>query len=127
MEKHTVTNEMLYELIKAGQTGQAGNTRSIQDLSELVKANQAENNRRFEVLHEDLSSFKADTNRRLDRLHEDNLEIRSILRNDQEKLEKVYESRDRVTVNFTRSWMHASFFIALLASTVVLAVSKAFS
>ncbi len=44
----------------------------------------------------------------------------------EEKLQKVYESRDRVTVNFTRSWATASFFIALIASTIVLAVAKAF-
>jgi len=42
------------------------------------------------------------------------------------KLEKIYESRDQVSVSFTRSWMFASFFLALLSATVVLAVDKAF-
>jgi hypothetical protein len=42
------------------------------------------------------------------------------------KLEKIYESRDKVSVSFTRSWMFASFFLALLSATIVLAVDKAF-
>ena len=53
-------------------------------------------------------------------------DIKYDLRLDKEKLQEVYESRDRVTVSFTRAWASASFFIALSASTIVLAVAKAF-
>ncbi|MBI5185278.1 MAG: hypothetical protein HZA01_06080 [Nitrospinae bacterium] len=40
------------------------------------------------------------------------------------KLDKVYESRDQMAVRFTRAWASASFFLALIASVIVLAVTK---
>ena len=43
-------------------------------------------------------------------------EVKYDLRLDKEKLQQVYESRDKVTVSFTRSWATASVFMAVLAS-----------
>lgn len=59
-------------------------------------------------------------------LKEEIREVKHDVRQDRDKLQEVYESRDRVTVNFTRSWSTASFFIALITATIVLAVVKAF-
>jgi len=57
--------------------------------------------------------------RRLERVEDD-------VRADRDKLQEVYESRNRVSVKFTQSWATASFFVALISSTIVLAVAKAF-
>lgn len=70
---------------------------------------------------------------RLDQMDENIRDVKQDVRDvkkdviaDRDKLQEVYESRDKVTVTFTRSWATASFFIALISSTIILAVAKAF-
>ena len=83
-----------------------------------------------EMLYELLKEFKVDVNRRFEQMQNDMdrqfTEIRQLIKEDKQKLEKVYEARHKVSVDFTRSWIMGSFFIALFASTIVLAVAKAF-
>ena len=86
-----------------------------------------------ETLFEFLKEFKTDVNKRFDDVYE-RLDYMSGLikteKHDRErmndKLEEIYECRNRIAISFTRSWMMASIFIALLSATVVLAVEKAF-
>ncbi len=98
MNSEAVTNQMLYELIKD-----------------------------FKL---DFLSFKTDVNRRFDRVESLIKEERQErIKEDnriEEKLDKIYECRDRVAVKFTRTWMFASFFMAILASVITLAFDKAF-
>ena len=88
----------------------------------------------------DMNQFKADVNRRFEQVERNfgqvdeqikelKFEIREMkhdVQSDRDKLQEVYESRNRVTVNFTKSWAMASFFISMLSATVVLAVTNAF-
>ena len=90
----TITNNMLYDLIK--------------DFKDDM-------NRRFEQV-----------DRQIDLVHKEIQGVKEVIKEDKQKLQEVYDARHKVTVDFTRSWMFGSFFIALLASTIVLAVSKAF-
>ncbi len=89
---------------------------------ELLKDFREEVNRRFEQVDKRFEQGE----KRFDQLETLVREEKHEREKTEEKLEKVYESRDRVTVNFTRAWATASFFVALIASTIVLAVAKAF-
>jgi hypothetical protein len=94
----SINNEMLYELIKEFKSDVS---RRFQDVD-----------KRFELL-------QIDTNRQFG-------ELRELIKEEKQKLQQVYESRDKITVSFTRAWMCGSFFIALISSTIVLAITKAF-
>ena len=90
-------------------------------------------NRRFEQVDEQIKEMKNDINRRFEQVDEQMKELKFEIRemkhdvqSDRDKLQEVYESRNRVTVNFTKSWAMASFFISMLSATVVLAVTNAF-
>jgi type IV secretion system protein TrbJ len=45
---------------------------------------------------------------------------------DQEQLQDIYNSRNKVVAHFTQNWIIASFFISMLSSTVVLTISQVF-
>ena len=96
-----ITNEMLYELVKEFKTDVNRRFKQIDKRFEQQDS-------RFEQMIDLIKNEKCEREK---------MEI---------KLEKIYESRDRVSVNFTRVWMFASFFIALLSATIVLAVDRAF-
>ena len=91
------------------------------------------NDQQFQTLLTLIQDFKADVNRRFEQVDEQMKELKFEIRemkhdvqSDRDKLQEVYESRNRVTVNFTKSWAMASFFISMLSATVVLAVTNAF-
>ncbi len=89
----------------------------------------AENTRRFEQIEkrfEQIDKRFEQIDRQFVELKEEIKEMRHDVGKDKDKLQEVYEARDRVSVSFTRAWTTASFFIALIASTIVLAVVKAF-
>jgi hypothetical protein len=84
-------------------------------------------------LDKKVDDFKSDVNRRFEQSDKRFDQMFDLLRDEkherekmEDKLEKVYESRNRVTVSFTRTWATASMFMALMASTIVLSVAKAF-
>lgn len=77
-------------------------------------------------LDKKIDNFQEENRRGFDSLQRELDDIKYEFRSERQKLQEVYESRDRVTVSFTRAWASASFFIALTASTIVLAVAKAF-
>jgi len=86
-----------------------------------------------ETLYELIKEFKRDVYKRFEQVDKRFEQVIDLIKNEKHerekteaKLEKIYESRDQVSVSFTRSWMFASFFLALLSATVVLAVDKAF-
>jgi len=102
MSESKVTTDMLYEFLK-------------QFRSEFLEF-KGDVNRRFEQI-----------DRRFEQLERSNAELRDEIRRDKEKLDKVYESRDKVTVQFTRAWMGASFFIALFTLIGGFALAKTFA
>jgi len=104
----SITNQMLYELIKEFK---------------------ADVDRRFEQIDKRLDQH----DNRFDQVDNRFEQVIDLIKDEkrerektEKKLEKIYESRDRVSVSFTRSWMFASFFISLLSATIVLAVDRAF-
>lgn len=99
MQNQTVTNEMLYELLKEFKA----------DMREF----KSDVNRRFQEVDKQFQSI----DKRLD-------DITDLLREDKKKLQEVYDSRDKVTVQFTRAWSLASFFIAFGSSALVLILSR---
>jgi hypothetical protein len=100
-----ITNEMLYELIKDFKT----------DI-----------NRRFEQADRQSNERFAQVDKRFDEMFDLIREERSKREKNENKLEKIYESRNRVSVNFTRLWAVASFFIAILSSVVTLTIDRMF-
>ena len=79
-----------------------------------------------EMIYELLQEFKGEFREFKTDIKEEFREVKSILRHHEGRINELYETRDKVTVRFTRAWTTASFFIALIASTVTLAVVKAF-
>ena len=71
--------------------------------------------KRFEQVEEKLQNLKQEVR-----------DVKHDVRSDRDKLQEVYESRNKVAVSFTKSWAIASFFIAMISSTIVIAFSKAF-
>lgn len=131
MIDQTITNEMLHEFLKEMK---ADTNRRFDEMS-------SDTNRRFEDLSGELKSFKADTNRRFDEMIVETSRrldamtseysrrcdwIEDQVRSHGKKLDLLYDDRGKVTVNFTRSWAMASFFMATFAGILVLAVEKAF-
>ena len=132
----------------AREEDRAETTRQFEQMEQTRKEDRAEIARQFEQMEqarkEDQAEWKAarETDRAewkaareedraeirnfFKELKEENKEIKHDLRLDKEKLQEVYNARDYVSVRFTRAWASASFFIALIASTIVLAVIKAF-
>ena len=104
-----VTLEMLYELLKDFK---ADTNRRFEQASDELKEFKADNNRRFEQVDKRFEQI----DKRFEQIDSELKQIREMIREDKNKLEKVYESRNRVTVNFTRSWMLASFGIAIFVS-----------
>jgi nitrogen fixation/metabolism regulation signal transduction histidine kinase len=117
MNHSTITNEMIYEYLKQLRDEMR---QFKDDFIEFKK----ETRDRFEQADRNLNEFKRDTQRRFEQVDKRFDEVKEEIRADKNKLQEVYESRDRVTVKFTRSWMTASFFIALIAVLMVLAVEK---
>ena len=104
---------------KAREEDRAEMARRFEQVEMARKEDRAEMYRLFAEQNKQREEDRAEWRRSFE-------EIKYDLRLDKEKLQEVYESRDRVTVSFTRAWASASFFIALSASTIVLAVAKAF-
>jgi predicted nucleic acid-binding Zn-ribbon protein len=73
-----------------------------------------------------IDDVKETMQRQFAEVKEEIRDVKHDVRRERDKLQEVYESRDCVTVKFTRAWASASFFMALTAATIVLAVVKAF-
>lgn len=78
------------------------------------------------ALDKKIDEIKIDMQRQFTEVKEEIRDVKHDVRRERDKLQEVYESRDCVTVKFTRAWASASFFMALTAATIVLAVVKAF-
>jgi len=103
-----ITNEMLYELLKEFKQDVHKRFEQQDSLFEQQDSRFRQIDSRFEQVIDLIKNEKREREKT------------------EAKLEQIYESRDRVTVSFTRSWMFASFFISLLSATIVLAVDRAF-
>jgi len=131
-----ITNEMLYELLKEFK-------RDMQEFKQDVYKRFDQQDSRFDQVDKrfDQQDSRFDQidrrfeqqDSRFDRVDKRFEQVIDLIKNEKRerekteaKLEQIYESRDRVTVNFTRSWTFASFFIALLSVTLALALEKAF-
>lgn len=82
--------------------------------------------KRMDSLDKKIYEVKNDMQRQFTEVKEEMREIKHDVRRDRDKLQEVYESRDQVTVKFTRVWASASFFMSLTAATIILAIAKAF-
>jgi len=100
------------------------------------QADRADTNKRFDQMEAQRQvdksemeaqrrSDKADMEKRFDQLVDILNGEKARYEKMEDKLEKIYESRDRVSVDFTRTWALASMFMAILSSTIVLAVTNA--
>jgi len=90
----------------------------IENIDRKVDDFREENNRRFEQIDkrfEQMDKRFEQMDKRLDRIEDD-------VRADRDKLQEVYEARNRVAVKFGWQWSFASVFIAIFA----VSVSKAF-
>jgi hypothetical protein len=101
-----------------------------EDSSKQRQEDKSDSNRRFEQIDrrfEDIThymkDFKSDVNRRFDEINSEIQELKIDVKQDKNKLQEVYNSRDKVTVSFTRSWAMFSFFMAFSASTMATIIS----
>ena len=82
--------------------------------------------KRMDSFDKKIDEVKTDMQRQFTEVKDEIRDVKHDVRRERDKLQEVYESRDIVTVKFTRAWASASFFMALTAATIVLAVVKAF-
>lgn len=115
MAEQTITNRMLYDLILDFK-------KDVDERFERVESAVEKNRHSIEGNREAIFKLEKRINRAESRL--DRITVR--LDKMSEQLYDIQMHRDKVAVKFTRSWAGASFFIALLASTIVLAFDKAF-
>ena len=73
--------------------------------------------KRFEAIDRHFERIE----RRLDEFEEKNRREHEAM---SEKLDEIYRSRDRVTVNFTKTWAFASLMIAVLSSALSMAFTN---
>jgi hypothetical protein len=107
-----ITNEMLYNFLKEFKGDFLVFKDDVNKRFERVDKRFEQVDRRFDEV---VGLIKEE---RTERIKEDE--------RIEKKLDKIYECRDRVAVKFTRTWMFASFFMAVLASMITLAFDKAF-
>ena len=115
---------------KQRQEDKLDSNQRFEQLSHEMKKNKEDVNQRFTDIANYMKDFKYDVNRRFeqvdrrfDETSENFKELKKDIREDKDKLQQVYESRDRVTVHFTRIWAMASLFIAFLASSLSIVFS----
>lgn len=109
MNPPQVTNWMIYELLK--------------DFKEDTNRRFLEVDRRFSEIDNRFSEI----DRKFLRVDGRFDKLQSEMAEDRKKLNEIYESRDYVTVKFTRTWAIASFLMAILASITTIAFEKALS
>lgn len=124
-----VSNEMLYDLMRDLKSDM---NRRFDDVDRRfdevykkfadVDGRFIEVNKKIDRLEESNRHEHEAMNVKIDRLEESNRHEHEVMNN---KIDGVYVSRDRVTVNFTRTWVFASFIIAILSSVFSLALLKA--
>ena len=77
---------------------------------------------------DDMRSFKDDVDRRFqqqeNRMEKGFEELKMLIRQDQEKLQKVYEAREHVQLRFTRAWGLASLLMGMFGGATVMGISK---
>jgi hypothetical protein len=103
MREETISNEVLYEMMK--------------DFKDEVFRRFEGVNHRFEDMNSKFGDRFEDMNSKFgDRFENMRHDIRDL----QQKVDKIYESRDKVKVDFTRAWTGVSLFmmigVALLVS-----------
>jgi len=78
------------------------------------------------MLYELIRDFKSDVSRRMDSFEKRMDGIERRINTLEDKVGEIYIHRNELTVKFTRSWALASLFMAMLASSSVLALSRLF-
>ncbi len=122
----TVSNEMLYELIKDFKSDV---NRRFDEVDKRFEANDRRfeaNDRRFESMDKRFDRIEATIQSRFDELKAMIIEEREERKKMQIQLDEIYKERKYITVRFTSQWAMASFFIAMLASVSALGIDKAF-
>ena len=131
MNNQQITLGMVYELLKQLEKNTVAQFETIDKRFESIDK-RFENidqrfesiDQRFESIDERFEKLEASMKEMRQELKDEIRDVKHDLRIDRQKLDKVYESRDQVTVSFTRVWAMASFFIAVTASTITFAVAK---
>jgi septal ring factor EnvC (AmiA/AmiB activator) len=124
-----ITNEMLYEFLKEFKAEMRDFKTDVNRRFEQVDKRFEQIEKRFEQVDkqfEQVNERFKQVDKRFNEMFDLIREERNERENNEDKLEKIYESRDRVSVNFTRLWAVASFFIAILSSVVTLTIDRIF-
>ena len=91
-----------------------------EDKLDLILEILRQHDKRFDQIDKRFDQAERKAERFEEEVKENFRDIKYDLRLDKEKLEKVYESRDKVTIQFGWQWAAASFFIAFVSSSMVL-------
>ena len=98
----------------------------------------AENARRFDEQDRRFQDFKAEQARRFDDFRAEQTrrfdeqdrrfdELFSLLREDKQKLQEVYETREHFQVRFSRAWGFATLVMGMLGGSIVYGVLRFFA
>ena len=120
LDQSSITIEILYEYLKQFREDFNEFKREVRDRFEQVDKRFEQVDKRFEQVDKGFEQV----DKGQESLKHEMREIKNTINADRDKLQEVYESRDRVTVKFTRAWMTASFFIALIVVLMVMAIEK---
>jgi hypothetical protein len=89
------------------------------------------NDQQFQTIFTLIQDFKSDMNRRFEQVDSQIKDVKHEIRDikqdmkiDRVKIQEVYDSRNKVRVDFTRNWVFASLFIAIVSSSFVLTMSR---
>ena len=95
----------------------------IESLDKKVDDFKADTQRQFDEVREEIRELKTDTQRQFTEVKTEIREVKHDIGAEKDKLQKVYEARNRVQVAFGWQWSMASMFIAVVAA----GVTKAFA
>ncbi len=116
MEMENVTNGMLYDLIRDFKDDVNRRFAEVDKRFEQV-------DRRFEQMTAEMNSrfeqITADMNSRFEQVHREMDEMKEMIKEDRKKLNEVYESRDRVTVTFSRTFVGINMVLSAMVSSFV--------
>ncbi len=108
MEMENVTNGMLYDLIR--------------DFKDDVNRRFAEVDKRFEQVDkrfEQIDKRFEQVDKRFEQLYKEMGEMREAMKEDRNKLNEVYESRDKVTITFSRTFVGINMVLSAMVSAFI--------
>ena len=126
MDMESVSNELILEFLRDFKSDVNRRFSEIDKRFEQVDKRFEQVDKRFEQITADMNARFEQVDKRFEQMHREIAEVKELGLQNKQDIEELKVHRNEISVKFTRSWALASLCIALLSSTIVLAVDKAF-